>query len=356
MRRSADLQRLLTLGLSVPIVALNLWVLSQIFRYFEQPITLLVVAAILAFLLNYAVRFFERANITRTQAVIVVLLLSVTLVIILAVTLVPVVTNQTAQLLSNLPTWLETSQQNLQTWDAWAKARRLPLDLQGFGTNINRQLERQLPTLPGQALGFAWGTVAGLVNTVLVIVLAFYMLLYGDRMWQGLINLLPPKIGMPLHESLRLNLHNFFLSQLLLAGFMVVVLIPVFLALRVPFALLFALLIGIAELIPLVGPTLGIGSVVILIMLQDFWLAVWVAGFAIVIQQIRDNVIAPRLMGNFTGLNPVWIFIAVLMGAQIAGFLGILVAVPIAGTIKGTVEALQNAQRPKIIRTEAGDV
>jgi len=43
---------------------------------------------------------------------------------------------------------------------------------------------------------------------------------------------------------------------------------------------------------------------------------------AIFMQQIKDNLLAPRLMGNFTGLNPIWIFIALLMGAQIAGFLG----------------------------------
>lgn len=56
MRRSANLQRLLILGLSGPIIALNIWVLSQIFRYFEHLFAVLTIAAILAFLLNYAVQ------------------------------------------------------------------------------------------------------------------------------------------------------------------------------------------------------------------------------------------------------------------------------------------------------------
>jgi predicted PurR-regulated permease PerM len=122
---------------------------------------------------------------------------------------------------------------------------------------------------------------------------------------------------------------------------MTAILIPVFLALQVPFALLFAILIGIAELIPFIGATLGIGLVTILILFQNVGLALQVAIAATILQQIRDNILAPRMMGGFTGLNPIWIFIALLMGLQIAGFLGILVAVPVAGTLKGTLDALR---------------
>ncbi len=352
MRRSNNLQRLFLLGLSGPILALNVWILSQVFRYFEHSITLLVVAAILAFLLNYPVQFLERAQITRSQAVIVVLLLTLALLVVLGVTLVPVLVEQAAQFVDKLPASLAASQRNLASLDVWAKAHRLPLDLQGFSTRINNQIENQLQTLVSQALGVALVTVSGLFDLVLVVVLAFYMLLYGDRMWQGLVNLLPPSIGLPLSVSLRLNFQNFFISQMLLGLFMFAILTPIFMGLRVPFALLFALLIGIAELIPFIGATLGIGLVILLVMFQNFWLSLQVAFVAILMQQIKDNVFAPRLMGNFTGLNPIWIFIAILMGAQIAGLLGVVVAVPIAGTIKSTIDAIREMNRPKVVTTE----
>jgi len=344
MHRSAKLQRLFILGLSCPIVALNVWLLTQVFRYFEHLITVLAIAAILAFLLNYSVQFFERARMTRTQAVSVVLLATFTLLMILGVTLVPLLIQQTTQLLERIPASLEASRNNLQSFDSWAKARNLPLDLQGITGRINGQIESQLQTLAAQALSVALGTVGGLIDSILVLVLAFYMLLYGDRLWHGLIHFLPPHIGMPLGISLRLNFQNFFISQLLLAVFMTAVLIPIFLVLKVPFALLFALLIGIAELIPFIGATLGIGLVTLLIMLQDFGLAVWVGASATIVQQVRDNVLAPRMMGSFTGLNPIVIFIALLVGLQVAGFLGVLVAVPIAGTIKGTLDAMSSRQ------------
>ena len=345
MRRSASFQRLLVFGLSGPIIALNIWLLSKLFQYFEHLVSVLTVAAILAFLLNYPVRLFEQARITRAQAVVIVLLVSLTLLVFVGLILVPVVIDQTVQLLKGIPAWLESIQDNLGILDSWARVRRLPLDLQGFSSRINANIETQVQALAGQAVGLALGTLTGLLDTVLVVVLAFYMLLYGARMWQGLINLLPPQFGIPFSASLRLNFQNFFLSQLLLGLFMVLTLTPIFLVLRVPFALLFALLIGVGELIPFIGASLGISLVTILVLFQSWRLALLVAVAAIIMQQIKDNVVAPRLLGGFTGLNPIWIFIALLMGAEIAGFLGVIVAVPIAGTIKGTIEAISRLKQ-----------
>lgn len=95
MRCPAKLQRLLILGLSGPLLALNFWILYQVFLYFQQLITVLAVSAILAFLLNYPVRFLARFYRSRSQSVIVVLLLTLALLAILGITLVPIIINQT---------------------------------------------------------------------------------------------------------------------------------------------------------------------------------------------------------------------------------------------------------------------
>ena len=353
MHRSASFQRLLLLGLSGPLLAINIWILSQVFLYFHQLITVLIIAAILAFLLNYPVRILERFYRNRTHAVTVVLLLTLALFAILGITLVPIVINQTSELLNNIPAWLKASNENLVRLDTWTKARRLPLDLEVLSRSINARIESQVQVLATQVVGLALGTLSGLLDTILVIVLAFYMLLYGKKLWEGIVNLLPPQIGLPFSESLRINFQNFFISQILLGLFMVATLIPIFLIMEVPFALLFALLIGIGELIPFIGATLGIGLVTLLVMLNNFWLAIRVAIAAIVMQQIKDNILAPRLMGEFIGLNPILIFIALLMGGQIAGVLGVIIAVPVAGTIKGTIDAIRLLRKSTVIATEA---
>ncbi len=344
MRRSASLQRLLIYGLSGPIIALNVWLLSQLFHYFQHPITILIIAAIVAFLLNYPVKFFQRAPITRSQAVIIVLLITFTLVVILGITLVPLVIDQTIQLLNKIPDSLAASQANLEHFEALARKRRLPINLRVVTTQINGNIQNLVQQIASGALGFAGTLLSGLLDLVLVVVLAFYMLLYGDRVWKGLVHLLPENIREPLVSSLRLNFQNFFLSQLLLGLFMGVSLTPIFLVLKVPFALLFAILIGLSELIPFIGATLGISLVTILVLLQNWWLAVQVALAAIIMQQLKDNLLAPKLLGDFIGLNPIWIFVAILMGFEIAGLLGTIIAVPIAGTIKGTFDALKGSK------------
>jgi predicted PurR-regulated permease PerM len=348
MRRSARFQRFLILGSVGPILALNVWLITQVFRYFEGILTLLITSAIVAFLLDYLVRSLQRIRLSRSQAVTIVLVGTVALLIIGGVALLPLVVDQTTQLINKVPDLLATSSRNLSALDSMAKSRNLPLDLQGFGSRINDQIERQLEPLTKQALGLALITLNWLVNSIFVLVLSFYMLLYGDRLWLGLMGLIPPQYGVPLGDSLRLNFHNFFISQILLASLMAIALLPVFIVLKAPFALLFALLIGFAEIIPLVGAALGIGFVGIFLTLQDFWLGFWFVVSATILQQIRDNIIAPKLMGDFTGLNPIWIFVALLVGLQVAGFLGIVVAVPIAGTIKSTLDLVREKQLEQI--------
>jgi predicted PurR-regulated permease PerM len=287
--------------------------------------------------------------------VIVVLLLSLALLALLGITLVPIIINQSTDLLNNIPDWLKASNENLDRLDNWVKARNLPLNFTSFSARLNTRIESQVQVLATQVVGFALGTLSGLLDAVLVIVLAFYMLMYGASLWQGLVDLLPPQIGLPLSKSLRLNFQNFFISQILLGLFMFTTLTPIFLIMQVPFALLFALLIGMTELIPFIGATLGIGLVTILVMLKSFWLAVRVAIAAIIMQQIKDNLVAPRLMGEFIGLNPILIFISLLFGAKIAGVLGVIIAVPVAGTIKGTLDAMRSPREPQVLasRTES---
>lgn len=349
-RSTRDLKRLLYFGLLFPLIALNVWMFGVVLTYFQQLVTLLIVSAILAFLLDYLVRAFERMQIPRAIGIIIVLLATVTCLVVVGVTVIPILIDQSAQLFKNLPNWLEVGKSHGMALETWAKGRNLPIDLQGFTGRLSGQIESQSQELAKQALGFAIGTLSSFMDSLLVIVMAFYMLLYGGQLWNGLIGVLPQPFGKAFSVALRLNFHNFFLSQFVLALFMTVTLIPVFLILKVPYALLFALLIGIAELIPFIGAALGIGSVTGLVLLQDFWLSVWVGVAATVLQQVRDNLIAPKLMGDFTGLNPIWIFVSLLFGLKIAGLLGVFIAVPIAGTVKATIDAL--TQQPAMAQQE----
>ena len=172
------------------------------------------------------------------------------------------------------------------------------------------------------------------------------MLIDGERVWRSLTSIFTPKIRDGLTESLQSNLQRFVSGQLLLGLFMVITLMPAFLALRVPFFLLFAVFIGLMEVIPFVGATLGIGTVTIVVAFIDWWLAVQVLAVAIALQQVKDNLVAPRIMGNLTGLSPVIIFISLILGAQFGGLLGVILAIPLTGVLKSLVEIVLDPMLP----------
>jgi predicted PurR-regulated permease PerM len=341
MRRSVNFQNLLIIGFSGPVLALNVWVLSQIFRYFEHLVTVLTIAALVAFLLNYPVRALERLRIRRFPAIGMTVLTAIAIFVILGVTVVPSAIEQTSQLIQQVPEWLKASNDNVNRWELWGKSKGLPLDLNVLRTQINAKIDTQIQLIASQVLNLAVGTVSGLLDTVLITVLSIYMLVYGGKLWSGLIDLFPKRIGASVGNSLRLNFQNFFISQLLLGGFMASLLTPIFFVLNVPFGLSFAIFIGLSELIPFIGASLGIGIVTLLVMLKSFVLALWVLVVSVILQQIKDNLIAPKLMGDFTGLNPIAIFVCLLIGAQIAGILGAIVSIPIAGTIMDTIDLLR---------------
>jgi len=78
-----------------------------------------------------------------------------------------------------------------------------------------------------------------------------------------------------------------------------------------------------------------------LVGLGSFWLGVKMLVVGIFVNQTIENAIAPRLLGRFTGLNPAWVIVALLIGARVSGVLGLLMAIPMAGFTKSVVETLR---------------
>lgn len=346
--------RLLIIGLTAPILVLNFWAMTSISRYFGALFAVLIVASLLAFLLNYPVSWIERQGGKRSQASIIVFLLAISILLGLGVTLVPMAFAQAQQLTARLPEWVESGRQQLLVLSHKADEMGLPIDLDALGLQLLDRLKEQLQAVARGVLNLAVDTVSSLldvlINVVLTIVLTFYLLQHGDELWSSLIQWLPPKVQEPFSQTLRLSFQNYFIGQLILSTCMAAGLISTFLLLKVPFGLLFGLTIGLMALIPF-GGTVGIITITLLVTLQDVWLGLRVLGASVIVQQILENLIAPRIIGSVTGLNPVWVFLSILAGAKIGGLLGVVVAVPTAVVIKAGLMALR--ERMNQSNTEA---
>lgn len=317
----------------------------QAFEYIGELISILVTAGLIAFILNYAVAKLQRL-IPRGLAATLVYLLAGLVVIIIALTIVPPVITQGRQLITKFPDLIESGKQQLAEFQAWGLERNLPIDVGILQQQILAKLQGKVEAIATTSLGLVLGTFNWFIDFILILVIAFYMLLDGERLWDGITSILSPKVRYIFTESLANNLQGFVTGQLLLGLFMAVSLSFSFLILKVPFFLLFAVFIGVMEVIPFVGATLGIGTVTILVAFINWWLALKVLVISVIFQQIKDNIVTPRIMGNITGLSPVVIFTALLLGGKVGGLLGVILAIPLTGVVKSIVEVVLDPASP----------
>ncbi len=330
-------------GLLFPLAILNCWLALLVFEYFRALITVLIIATVLSFLLDYPVRFLRKYGMKRDRAVLSVLFVTLFILVVLGVTLAPILLNQLTELATRLPTWIVSGTEQMEAFHKWAENRNLRIDVSGLTTKLSDRLSAQLQSLTGEILKFGLGAADSILNFLLTIVLTFYLLLHGDQVWEGLFKWFPPKLSVQLRKLLPQSFHNYFVGQAILASLMGVSMTVAFLVLRVPFGLLFGLGVGVMTLIPF-GAPFSISMVSLLITLNNFWLGVTVLAVATVIDQLIENAVAPRLIGSFIGLNPVWILVSLLVGIKVAGVAGLLVAVPMAGFIKNAVDTLETSR------------
>jgi predicted PurR-regulated permease PerM len=342
--------RFLAIALLAPLLVLNGWAIAAIFNYFHSLIVILVGASVLAFLLSYPVSWMENHGAKREQVAILVFLLALSILLALGVTLFPLALTQAQQLVARLPELIDSGRSQLMILNEKAEGAGLPINLDALAAQINDRVKGQLQAIAGQVLNLAVITVTSLLDFLLTMVLTFYLLQHGGELWQSLVEWLPSKFRNPFSQTVRLSFQNFFITQLILSTCMASALIPTFLWLKVPFGLLFGLTIGVMALIPF-GGSVGIALTTTLVSLQDVSMGVRVLIAAIIVQQILENLIAPRILGSFTGLNPVWILISVLTGARVGGLLGVIVAVPCAVVIKSII----NAIRPSALNLDTED-
>ncbi|MEY2976755.1 MAG: AI-2E family transporter [Prochlorotrichaceae cyanobacterium] len=349
MQWARSLPKWLVIDLVVLLTLVNGWLIFLAFRSFQPLITVLAIATLLSFLLDYPLQFVQRKGMQRGYAVLIIVLLVLGIVTIAGVTLVPLLLSQLSDLANHLPVWLESGSQQFETLDAWFDAQSIPLDLSGLVSQLTGLLPEELTVLPNQLLEVVVGAADRVVEAVLTLVLTVYLLLHGKEFWGGILKWLPEPWGDRLQQSLKEQFRNYFVGQAAIASLMVLVLTSVFFLLKIPFWLVFGLGIGATVLIPF-GDLLSISIVSLLVSLKSVWLGGEVLAIAIVTDQLIDNAVAPRIFSHLVGLNPIWILIVLLIGAQLGGVLGIVIAVPLAATIKTIVDlAIVPSDTPEIL-------
>lgn len=307
-----------------------LWALGSVILPF-------LVGAAIAYFLDPVADRLERLGLSRVLATVVIFVFLLGVVTVALLVIIPLLIQQTNDLIQSAPDLFN----QLRTW----LTERFPQVMDGESPlrqslmSIGETIQARGGELLQQLLTSAAGVVNVLVFLVVVPVVAFYMLLDWDRLIASIDALLPrdhaDTIRM-LAGQIDRTLASFIRGQgtvcLILGTFYAVALMVV----GLQFGLVVGLIAGLLTFIPYVGALVGGALSVGLALFQfwgDWWLIVAVAAIFQVGQMVEGNILTPKLVGSSVGLHPVWLIFALSAFGTLFGFVGMLVAVPVAAAI-----------------------
>jgi predicted PurR-regulated permease PerM len=344
----------------------------------SSALPMVIVALLLAFLLYPTTQFFNLTlRVPRPLAVVFTFITAFLVLAVVVVVIVPSFARQFAEFARAVPRVLTTLETDLTAWLSQPLSfNNQPILIEGEPLIPLQQIQTALGSdnilqPEGLDLGAIAGTVVGsvtgltrpafsflggafnaVINSIFFLTMLFYLLKDGGRMAGGMVSLVAPEYQ---GDTKRLlyelgEVWNAYLrGQLLLCLFVGLAVLVAGLALGVPNAPVLALISGIFELVPIIGPAAALVPAVLLALFGQSSTLPFLSGvpFALVvlitwtaIQQVQAIIVTPRIMGDSLDLHPFAILLAVLAGAAVGGALGVILAAPFMATLRMVAQYL----------------
>lgn len=307
------------------------------------PLLLLYVAALFATGLAPLVRMIERQTVLpigtkrlpRTAAILVIYFAVLGTIAGVGAAVVPPMVRQSQEFWKALPELIERGQGHLVTWGVISPDASY------------KELLAQVPTGSGDVvtmiIGTLWGFVGGIFGFVTMLLLTFYLLVDAQSLFDFFVRLFPRQRRQQVSQvsALVTIKVSAWLGGQMLLGSIIGVTTAIGLALMgVPYFFVLALIAGIGEMIPMVGPLLSAIPAVLVAFTVSPGLALGVTVFFIAQQMLENNVLVPKVMGETLGLSAVTVIASLVIGTELLGFVGALLAVPTTAIMHVLVEEL----------------
>ena len=320
-----------------------------------QVLTWILVSVILACALNPAVESFERRGLGRGYAASIVFGLALLVVTGVGFLVIPPLVTQVSDFVVAVPDFIDdlTRGRGPLGWlqDDYQIVDRIreAIDAQGPGGVLGLSLP---------VLDLVRSVITAVVAVITIIFLTFFMLLEGPRTIQGALGLLSPqtriryeRVGYEIYKTIS----GYVTGNLLISLVAGVASTAVLFGVGSDFAIALGLLVAILDLIPLAGATLAAIIVSTVVLIETNWVrGLIVIGFFLAYQQFENHVLQPLVYGRTVQLSPLAVLLAVLIGAQLAGVIGALMAIPVAGTLLAIGRELMHYRREAVIETPPG--
>lgn len=317
-------------GIASVVFILLLWFLGDVILPF-------VLGAAIAYFLDPVADRLEKMGFSRAIAVTIITLFALLIFVIMALLVIPTLVQQTANLIEIAPTLFNDLQIFLK--DRFPQLVDDDSTLRKSLTSVGETIRER----GGQLIDTVLSSVSSLINVVVLLVIvpvvAFYLLYDWDRMVAEIDRLLP-RDHAPVIRQLAGEIDNTLAAFIRGMGTVCLVLGTYYAVALMVVGLQFGLVVGafagLITFIPYIGALLG-GALAIGLALFQFW-GDWisiglVAGIFMIGQVLEGNVLTPKLVGSSVGLHPVWLIFALSVFGALFGFVGMLVAVPVAAAI-----------------------
>ncbi|MDQ0274022.1 sporulation integral membrane protein YtvI [Peptoniphilus koenoeneniae] len=344
-----DILLILKIVLAFIIVGLVVLIFNK-YPILKNTAGAIFIAAIMAFIINPIVNKLEKKGIKRAYGVIIVYVIFALVMAILLAIVIPKTVSEIGKLISSTPKIIETLSDkadeitnNLQKMmeGKFANfANKSDVNIvEQFGKrflDIIKNYQDKLFSSIGNIASGISGMLSALVKTFLVMIFTFYFTVDKEKVKSFIVRNIPEKYKRDvMYVAVRINdaLLEFVKGRLLMAIFVGLITMIALLIVRVDFAIIIGFVTCIADIIPYIGPFLGFLPAVLFAFMDSPMKALIVGIIFVLIQWAENNIIAPKLLGDKIGLNPLLILIAIIIGGGMFGVMGMILGVPLISVI-----------------------
>jgi predicted PurR-regulated permease PerM len=350
-------KRYLEISTAVLISLLCVYLFSLLRGFFHDIWNVITVvlypflgALVVTYILQPVVDMLVRRRVPRTIAILLIYAVFALLLTIGLMHAIPTVTKQITQLTQTLPAQIEQA----NNWiDAVIKQKQYLPDAVRIG--LERALTQAEQSFTG-AIARIFTLISGAVNAIfaafVVPFLVFYMLKDAKTIGRTVVRLFPSEKRDEVQELLAGiddTLGSYIRGQLLVMLAVGILTYAGYLIIGMPYALLLAITLAVADIVPYLGPFIGAAPAIVLALLINPGLAIKVLIVNVIVQQCEGNLIAPQIMGKTLHLHPMAIVVALLVGGEIGGLLGLIAAVPVLAVGKVVWTHVVNWKKQKRI-------
>jgi predicted PurR-regulated permease PerM len=356
----------------LPLAILGLWALA---RAAGTVLLILIIASVIALILNPLVKVLER-GMPRGLAILLVYVGGFAAVGGIGVALANPVSTQVSRFSKDVPTLVHKANHDLANLQTWLNHRGIHVQIQKQGQTALQTLQKNVLKSSGSIVSFTKDLLSQVVtigfDLVLVLVLSIYLLVYGRQIGDLVRRVMPAGDGTPEDDFpllVQRAVFGYVRGQVLFSLIMgasaafalwIFGLIGIF-----PdgerYALFFGGFYGLMEFIPYIGPIIGPAPAVLVALFNNPISAVWVVLLFVALQQLEGHFVAPQVFRISLRINPILIILSLLIGYQLYGIAGALVALPVAAIIRQTVIYLRRhlvlepwGTPPPSLRSEVG--